>query len=704
MQKDFQLTVDIENKIRTPSFEVNTLDLKTVRLQITIIQGMSLVDLTGITVRMSIQKPDKNVLFQDCKVVNAKAGLVEIVLDNQAYLLPGKYNAELMCFQGAEIVAVTGSFSYSSSKGILTDEAVESKSEFTAITGKIKEVEDVVTDLRENGTGIDAQARADIGDIGKKLTGFVNLKEFGAAGDGVTDDTQAFQDALNTALTDGFLHLHVPDGTYLIDGYAEVFSNTHLLLSKGAKIIKGANSVTSYVFYIGKTKTSTGYGSGAKNITIEGGRFEGYGDSWGTSITCHHVSNFKVKDTVFYNAVVIGHILDLGGCDNVLIEECDFIGFSTKTGREFTEAIQLDNSSYEGMSGLSSNYDGLPTKDVTVSKCRFLPIKDENGRLVKYAPNPIGSHNFVEGQYFQNINFVNNIVVDCPARYSGNTGCWLRFYAVDGINIQRNKFINTLAIHQTCIGFQTKTTGVPTEYIGIPLESNIVPALPCKNILIENNLFTGFKSANTGLPVISVFGHEATLYTKNVKFNKNDFLDCWNENSNKGANASNDLISCRYVDNLLVEKNNVNRARRLSYINNSENVRFIKNTCTECNNMSISVENTTGLLMEHNTIKSCVGGIYTNSTTDLRIQGNEIYDISDEIRENFPNILAVRTCVNGIISQNIIRKTINNSYNKGIGVYGGGSNVAVVDNIITGFATDIEVTATTPNTVRRLFQ
>ena len=165
MQKDFQLTVDIENKIRTPSFEVNTLDLKTVRLQITIIQGMSLVDLTGITVRMSIQKPDKNVLFQDCKVVNAKAGLVEIVLDNQAYLLPGKYNAELMCFQGAEVVAVTGSFSYTSSKGILTDEAVESKSEFTAITGKIKEVEDVVTDLRENGTGIDAQARRDVQDV-----------------------------------------------------------------------------------------------------------------------------------------------------------------------------------------------------------------------------------------------------------------------------------------------------------------------------------------------------------------------------------------------------------------------------------------------------------------------------------------------------------------------------------------------------------
>lgn len=159
LQKDFQLTVDIENKIRTPSFEVNTLDLKTVRLQITIIQGMSLVDLTGITVRMSIQKPDKNVLFQECEVINARAGLVEIMLDNQAYLLPGKYIAELMCFQGAEVVAVTGSFSYTSTKGILTDEAVESKSEFTAITGMVKYAQETLDDLRENGTAIDARAR-----------------------------------------------------------------------------------------------------------------------------------------------------------------------------------------------------------------------------------------------------------------------------------------------------------------------------------------------------------------------------------------------------------------------------------------------------------------------------------------------------------------------------------------------------------------
>lgn len=169
MQKEFQLAVDIESKIRTPSFEVNTLDLKTVKLLITIIRDMSLVDLTGITVRMSIQKPDKNVLFQECKVINAKAGLVEIVLDNQAYLLPGKYNAELMCFQGSDVVAVTGSFSYTSTKGILTDEAVESKSEFTAITGMIANTQKTLDDLRKNGTGIDAEARKGVETVNGKL-------------------------------------------------------------------------------------------------------------------------------------------------------------------------------------------------------------------------------------------------------------------------------------------------------------------------------------------------------------------------------------------------------------------------------------------------------------------------------------------------------------------------------------------------------
>lgn len=190
MQKEFQLTVDIEKKILTPSFEVNTLDLKTIKLKITITRGMTLVDLTGITVRMSIRKPDGNVLFQDCQITNAKGGQVEITLENQAYVLPGSYSAEIMCFKGSDKVAVTGSFSYRSIKGIMDDKAVESKSEFTAITGMIKDTQDTIEDLRKNGTGIDAQARQEVQQVTEKLAEIAMLPQLSGRNNGkVINDT-----------------------------------------------------------------------------------------------------------------------------------------------------------------------------------------------------------------------------------------------------------------------------------------------------------------------------------------------------------------------------------------------------------------------------------------------------------------------------------------------------------------------------------
>ncbi len=46
--------------------------------------------------------------------------------------------------------------------------------------------------------------------------GFANVRDFGAKGDGQTDDTQAFNDAMQAFDTTGYRMVYVPQGTYLI--------------------------------------------------------------------------------------------------------------------------------------------------------------------------------------------------------------------------------------------------------------------------------------------------------------------------------------------------------------------------------------------------------------------------------------------------------------------------------------------------------
>jgi len=62
--------------------------------------------------------------------------------------------------------------------------------------------------------------------------GQVNVKSFGAAGDGVTNDTAAFNAALKSVAEAGGGVCLVPKGTYLISGSgitSRVLSNVHLV-------------------------------------------------------------------------------------------------------------------------------------------------------------------------------------------------------------------------------------------------------------------------------------------------------------------------------------------------------------------------------------------------------------------------------------------------------------------------------------------
>ena len=78
-----------------------------------------------------------------------------------------------------------------------------------------------------------------------RAAAFVSVKDFGAKGDGVSNDTAAIQAAINASINNC---LEIPSGIYMIDAVAKltVPSNTHILFHPGAELHAIANNSVSY--------------------------------------------------------------------------------------------------------------------------------------------------------------------------------------------------------------------------------------------------------------------------------------------------------------------------------------------------------------------------------------------------------------------------------------------------------------------------
>ena len=160
-----------------------------------------------------------------------------------------------------------------------------------------------------NGTGIStnasliafdpAGANAVATTVQAKLRETVSVKDFGAVGDGVTDDTAAIQAAVSAAN-----RIYFPSGTYLCDGQIALRSNV-TLCGDGMNVTKVKKVTTDY-----------------------GGVFVANSDS-----TTEQIKNIVLQDlTVFDDVVTLGfseqqHLVSLHGVDNVQINRVEFYGF-----------------------------------------------------------------------------------------------------------------------------------------------------------------------------------------------------------------------------------------------------------------------------------------------------------------------------------------------------------------------------------------
>ena len=246
-------------------------------------------------------------------------------------------------------------------------------------------------------------------------SGWVSPDDYGAVGDGETDDTQAVRSAFETGLNVSF----GKNKTYLISGGIYIRDKQSIDLN-GATI----ESTVAALFrnYQGTDATTEYNGNG--NFRISNGTIVG------GEVLIGHGHDIIIQNVRFRNSLG-SHSIQVMSTHRFLIDNCSFAGLTPNPGNLFSESINLDPCSYTAFNGYgegSAAYDGTPNKDITISNCYFEPGNSENFSTLV---NAIGGHYYEAGQYQTGIKIINNVV-------DGATGSGFRTYGFRNTIISGN--------------------------------------------------------------------------------------------------------------------------------------------------------------------------------------------------------------------------------------------------------------------------
>jgi hypothetical protein len=160
---------------------------------------------------------------------------------------------------GSLLVPTTGGAVVSSTVGQFI--ATSSSTSGRTFSSKVNKTITSSTNLNFLATGTGAQTVS----VNSKLAQTISVKDFGAVGDGVTDDTVAIQAALTAGAGKS---VFVPDGTYVLTSELIVSDSTCLYGNPGAAVLKVLPTSNPATF-------NNGLRLQGSNITIQGITVEG---------------------------------------------------------------------------------------------------------------------------------------------------------------------------------------------------------------------------------------------------------------------------------------------------------------------------------------------------------------------------------------------------------------------------------------------
>ena len=231
-----------------------------------------------------------------------------------------------------------------------------------------------------------------------KLNDFVSVKDYGAKGDGETDDTVAIQKALNS----GF-DLFFPSGTYLI---STVFSRNSIVINLNGSTIKRAinNGERMFVIYT--------------SVELYGGTFDG--DNKGKSY---------------------GHLVEINArAYDINIHDCNFInnclGYPNPTKNQENDFIYISNAKKVNIN--NCNFDITSRNAISITALVDITSITNNVINHCYLFGIDVEPNSVSYEMYKQILISRNIVKNCGVRSEENNvwkqGGALSVNAPSGVN------------------------------------------------------------------------------------------------------------------------------------------------------------------------------------------------------------------------------------------------------------------------------
>ena len=256
---------------------------------------------------------------------------------------------------------------------------------------------------------------------GVLLSNFLSVKDYGAKGDGTTDDSSAIQSALTALQSIGGI-IYFPNGTYLIKSNLLFYSNQTLWFENGAVLKQGAAIDNLLMSYCGSSVT--GY-NGTHDCVIHGGIFDGGSYTTdNTLVGIVHSKNITFENCTFKNAYGTWHDLEINSSYNVKVLNCDFEGSrKTSTNGCMIQVDAINNTNTWPWSGNRGSVDNTISMYVEISGCIF---HDDT------ASPAIGNHSEATDSYIS--------IHDCIFDTLTNSRGAINFQSADNVDIYDNTF------------------------------------------------------------------------------------------------------------------------------------------------------------------------------------------------------------------------------------------------------------------------